>query len=172
MREKIFFVAGTGTDVGKTYLLERVCELLKERGIEAVKPIISGYEVGQVNDTMRILAALKKEPTLENIDSISPWRFAVPTSPHLAGEEVDFALLTKFCRERIALAKKSNRYLLIEGAGGVMTPINTRYTFSDLIKELKIPTLLVSTNYLGAISHILTAAAIFSTRDRNREYYY
>ena len=91
------------------------------------------------------------------MDEISPWRFKKPVSPHLAGK-INFSEVVKFCRKKIAAAQKNNEFLLIEAAGGVMTPITNKKTFLDLACALNIPTLLVSANYLGSISHTLCAA--------------
>jgi dethiobiotin synthetase len=63
-----------------------------------------------------------------------------------------------FCQKKILEAGKKT--LLIEAAGGVMTPINNQKTFLDLATELKIPVLLVTGNYLGAISHTLSAVEV------------
>ena len=68
-----------------------------------------------------------------------------------------FSKIVKFCQESIKKAKKNDEILLIEGAGGIMTPINDKFTFLDLIKELKVPVILVTLSYLGTISHTLSA---------------
>gem|GEM_PF-989630 len=115
------------------------------------------------SDSARILTAMGLEISKKNLDAISPWRFRKAVSPHFAGN-VDFAALKKFCKKRILEAKKDGKTLLIEAAGGVMTPINQQKTFLDLAVELKIPVLLVSTNYLGAISHTLTAVEVLRSR--------
>ncbi len=168
LKEKIYFIAAIGTDIGKTYFVESVVKKLKEKNIAvaAIKPIASGFVASDVNsDTARIRAALGNE---KKLDEITPWRFEIAASPHLAAlaalnEEINFDDVVKFCQNKIDLARVQGSYLFIEAAGGVMTPINGDKTFLDLACELKIPVILLSANYLGSISHSLTAAAILKS---------
>jgi dethiobiotin synthetase len=159
LKKNHYLVLAIGTDIGKTYLVENICQILskKERSVLAIKPIASGCKDDDKNsDPAKILTALGLKISQQNLNSISPWRFVKPVSPHLAGK-INFQAVKKFCLEKIAVAKKQRQVLFIEAAGGVMTPINDTTTFLDLASELKIPVLLVSANYLGAISHTLSA---------------
>lgn len=167
LAQKIYFISAVGTDIGKTFLVENLCRNLS--GVAAIKPIASGFRDDDSNsDSAKILAALRLKNSAENLDLISPWRFAEAASPHFAatnsGTEINFAAVKNFCVEKISAAKKSGNFLFIEGAGGVMTPINAQYTFLDLAAELKIPTLLLTANYLGAISHTLCAVEALRAR--------
>ncbi len=166
-----YFVTATGTDIGKTFFIERICQKLIDEGnrIEVIKPIISGFKDGdETSDSARILKVLNLDLNQENFDKISPYRFLAPLSPNIAAalenKEINFAELVKFCQEKIDLAKADNYNLLIEGAGGVMTPINNEKTFADLIAELKIPAILITANYLGTISHTLTAISALQSQ--------
>jgi len=165
-----YFVAGIGTDIGKTFFVENLCRKLiaKNIPVSAIKPIASGFVDGDKNsDSSRILSALNL--SLDNIESISPWRFAEPLSPHLAAknqsQEINFLEVVNFCKKNITQAKSQNKILLIEAAGGLMSPINDHKTFLDLAFELKIPVLLLSANYLGAISHTLCAIEAAKNRE-------
>ncbi len=158
-----FFITATGTDIGKTFILEKICRKLIKDGqkIDAIKPIISGFKDDDPNsDSAKILKILGQDLTKNNLDKISPYRFSAPLSPNIAAalehKNIDFSELIKFCQDKIIEAKKNNNYLFIEGAGGVMTPVNDHKTFADLIFELKIPAILVTGNYVGTISHTLT----------------
>ncbi len=160
LREKIYFIAAVGTDIGKTFFVEKLCRNLQE--VTAIKPIASGFVDGDQNsDTVKILSSLSLQNNSENIAKISPWRFEEAASPHFAAQncnsEIDFLAVKKFCQEAILQAQQQQKYLFIEAAGGIMTPINYDKTFLDLAAELQIPLLLVTANYLGAISHTLTA---------------
>jgi len=159
-----FFITATSTNIGKTFILENVCKKLIEDGkkVIAIKPIISGFSDDDLSsDSAKILNILEKDFNQQNLDAISPYRFSAPLSPNIAAnlenKNIDFVELTQFCQNQIAIAKQNNSYLLIEGAGGVMTPITNDKTFADLISELNIPVILVIGNYLGTISHTLTA---------------
>jgi dethiobiotin synthetase len=159
-----FFITGTGTDIGKTFTLTKICQELIHKGkkVRALKPIISGFKDNDLDsDSAKILKFLNLSLNHENLNKISPYRFSNPLSPHIAAslenQEINFSDLVNFCQNEITSAKSNNEYLFIEGAGGVMTPINNDKTFLDLMVELKIPTILVVGNYLGTISHTLTA---------------
>ncbi len=166
--QKIYFVAGVGTDIGKTFLVENLCRNLSD--VTAIKPISSGFCGDDKNsDCAKILTALGLEISQESLDKISPWRFEEGASPHFAaqnsGVKIDFRAVKDFCVRKISTAKNRDQFLFIEAAGGIMTPINGDKTFLDLAAELKIPTLLLTANYLGAISH--TLSAVEALRSRN-----
>jgi len=166
MSEQLFITA-TGTEIGKSYYVQKICANYKKENKKffAIKPVISGFDVNdENNDSSLILKSLNLENNLENLDKISPWRFEEALSPNIAAKlenkEIDLDKVINFCQQEINKAKEKNTNLLIEGAGGVMTPINDKFTYLDLIKKLQIPAILVTANYLGTISHTLTAIKI------------
>jgi dethiobiotin synthetase len=152
-----YLVLGIGTDIGKSFLVENLCK--KSTDFLAIKPVCTGLnDDDQNSDPARILRAIGKELNQQNLNEISPWRFEEPCSPHFIKEEIDYEKVKKFCQQKIA--SNRSKHLLIEAAGGVMTPITNNKTFLDLAKDLAIPVILVSGNYLGAISHTLTATEV------------
>lgn len=169
---KIFFVTATGTDIGKTFIVEKLCQDLIKKGkkCNAIKPIISGFDINDLNnDSAKILKALGKEINSQNIKEISPWSFKKPLSPNIAAnlekKSINFSLVVKFCQKQIETSKQNDEYLFIEGAGGIMTPITDDKTFLDLIEKLKIPVILVTSDYLGTISHTLTAVKVMEEKN-------
>lgn len=136
------FVTGIGTDVGKTVVSAVLTEALQA---DYWKPIQTGTAFG--SDTEKI-----KRLVTNGISKIHPetYRFDAYVAPHSAaaseGKEIDF--------ESIA-APQTNNTLVIEGAGGLLVPINEKYFMIDLIKKLEVETILVSQNYLGNINHTL-----------------
>jgi len=163
------FVTATGTDIGKTFVTRGLIRALKARGrdVAAVKPIVTGFEPAEAagSDSGLLLAALGRAVTLEAIAGISPFRFAAPLAPDMAaareGRALDFSALVDFCRSTIA----SNRgELLIEGLGGVMSPVDPAHTMLDWMATLRLPLLLVAGSYLGTISHTLTALDVIARR--------
>lgn len=169
---KIFFVTATGTDIGKTFIVEKLCQKLIKKGkkCNAIKPIISGFDIDDLNnDSAKLLKILGKKINLKNINKISPWRFKKPLSPNIAAnlekKPINFSMLVKFCQKQIKLAKKNDEFLFIEGAGGIMTPISDNKTFLNLIEKLKVPVILVIGDYLGTISHSLTAIKVIEAKN-------
>lgn len=158
------FVTATGTDVGKTYL---TCALIREArrtgtAVGAFKPVISGFSEAQAHasDTGRILEALGRACDRDAVRALSPWRFAAALSAEMAAERegrvVPFDDVAAFCKTAAAATKG---LCLIEGVGGLMSPIDARRTNLDLIVASGARPLLVAGSYLGTISHTLTALA-------------
>jgi len=163
-------VTGVGTDIGKTYVSASIIRALRahEVPVEAFKPVISGFDPEQVetSDAGILLSALGEPVTDDTLNAISPFRYAAPLSPPLAaareGRSIRFAEVAGACRERVADAGRA--LLLIEGAGGVMSPLSDGATVLDLVEALDAPVLLVTGTYLGAISHTLTAVEVLRRR--------
>ena len=163
------FITSTGTDIGKTFVARGLIHCLRgqNRAVEALKPVVSGFDENAVagSDPGLLLAALGRPATRENITRISPWRFAAPLSPHIAarreGRAIDFSALVAFSRRAVETSAGS---LLIEGAGGIMTPLDERHTVLDWMTELRLPLILVTGSYLGTISHTLTALDALARR--------
>ncbi len=161
------FVAGTGTDVGKTFVTAGLLRHLRGRGIDAraLKPVASGFDPASpaASDAAVLLAAMGLPASADNIAEICPLRFAAPLAPNMAarreGKSLRLVDLVDVCRARIAAASGP---LLIEGVGGLMSPVAGGATGLDLLRALKIPALLVAGSYLGTISHVLTAARVLA----------
>jgi len=151
------FITATGTEVGKTYIGSKLIENLIKDGkkIEVYKPIISGFVDRDSNDLRLLLNSWGKNYTQENISKVARYIFAEPLSPDIVArrhkQTISTKEIVKFCT-----AKTTVDFQIIEGAGGLMTPINNNQTMLDLIKELKAEVILVTNNYLGMLSHTLT----------------
>jgi dethiobiotin synthetase len=158
-----YFITGTGTDVGKSFVATGLVRQFHAVGepVWALKPVVSGFDStnARASDPGLLLEAMNHATSPDCIARISPWRFAAPLSPDMAaareGREIDFEALVTFCREAIAGHRGT---LLIEGVGGVMVPLDARHTVLDWMAALGLPAILVAGSYLGTISHTLTAA--------------
>jgi dethiobiotin synthetase len=154
------FITATGTDIGKTYLATALIRHLRDKGhaVDALKPVVTGFDPArpEASDSGRLLVALGRAVTPDEIARISPWRYAAPLSPDLAaareGRTLDFDQLVEFSRKAV---RERPGQLLIEGIGGIMVPLDARRTVLDWMSALKIPLLLVVGSYLGSISHTL-----------------
>jgi len=162
--KKAYFIFAIGTDIGKTYIIQQIIKeiIFRNIAIQAIKPIASGFLFEDENsDSVKILKSLGLEVNRKNIENITPYHFSDAVSPNIAAKrnnsKIIFHDLLTFCQNKITQSKNNNQILLIEGAGGIMTPINEDKNFLDLAKVLKIPIILITGNYLGSISHTLTA---------------
>lgn len=163
-----FFITATGTGIGKTLVTTTLCWQLKQRrlNITALKPVISGFDAGDMeSDSALILKSCGLKPSDKMIKTISPWRFVAPLAPNMAASKentfIVFDEVVQFCEEH---AEMKSDVLLVEGAGGVMTPIDDRHTMMDCMERLRWPVILVAGSYLGAISHTLTALEVLQER--------
>jgi len=182
---KGMFITGTDTGVGKTALSSLLLAELRRRGINAapMKPMQTGClqkpetgngkpEEGQesefqvssfksqispfsVPDLDYSLSMASMEVDPETYKRMSPYRFEPACSPHLAakmaGAEIDIAEMVIAAR---ALASDYD-FVIAEGAGGVLVPLNQRETLLDLMQALKFPVLLAARPGLGTINHTL-----------------
>ncbi len=150
-----FFITGTDTGVGKTYVTRLILQALREEGHDAVgyKPVACGDR----EDAVILSAASGDLP----LDEINPVYLKTPVAPYVAGllenRTVDPAELIAGYHH---LAAKHG-IVLVEGAGGWEVPIAADYRISDLAVALKLPVIVVAGNRLGALNHIiLTVEAI------------
>jgi len=156
---KPFVIASSGTGTGKTLVTSALCHQLRRAGkkVTALKPIISGFEKGEESDSAVLLKSCGLAVTEKKIATISPWRFTAPLSPNMAAEKegrtINVDEVVAFCRKHA----NANQQLLIETAGGIMSPLTNHHTMLDWMTALGWPVILVSGSYLGALSHTLTA---------------
>jgi len=151
------FISGTGTDVGKTFVTENLIYLLKAKGftVSPYKPIETGCKKNKSklipSDASKFYKLIDKEI---DIDLINPYRFQQPISPNRA---IRLANKKIFIDDYISRSKllPKNDYLIVEGAGGLYSPISTDGYNIDLIKKMKIPTVLVAKDEIGVINNIL-----------------
>jgi dethiobiotin synthetase len=159
-------VAGSGTDVGKTYVTASLVRTMRAQGrrVRVCKPLASGLAplhdpAFAQSDPALLLAAAGLPLEQPSLDGCSPWRFAAPLSPDMAaaaeGRRVRLVEVVEWTRA--VLAEPGHDHVLVEGVGGVMSPVTEDATGLDLAAALGLPVALVCGSYLGAISHALTA---------------
>lgn len=150
------FITGTDTDIGKTALSALLLAELRRRGMNAapMKPAQTGCD-GGVPDLDYSLAMAQMEISAEDYANMSPYRFEPACSPHLAAElagtEIDIAEMVIAAR---TLASEYE-FIIAEGAGGIMVPLNRREIMLDLMQALKLPILIAARPGLGTINHTL-----------------
>lgn len=165
MAKKTFFVTGTDTDAGKTFIASALLHKANSEGLRslALKPVASGSESrdeGLRNSDALILQEAMSEEL--DYEQINPYAFEPAIAPHIAAEQAAVRLnasrLAGFCRGALFTP---HDFSVVEGAGGWRVPLNDREDFSDLAKELSLPVILVVGLRLGCINHaLLTLEAI------------
>lgn len=168
--KKAFFITGTDTGVGKTYV---ACQLIQQyvaQGYKVVgmKPVAAGCDLinGEwINDDVLKLEAASNVKAPRELTS--PYSFIEPIAPHIAagltGKNIELSVIKKAFDGLCKLAD----IVIVEGAGGYLVPLNQSNSIADLATELNIPIILVVGIKLGCINHaLLTIEAINKRNSR------
>lgn len=166
-----FFVTATGTDIGKTYASAALIRAWRAAGhpVSAIKPLMSGFGEQDLaaSDAGLLLAAMGRPVTPDMVSEICLHRFEAPLAPNVAmqraGMVQDYVEILSFSRQ--SLPETDDNIHLIEGAGGLMSPVTNDKLHMDLITDLGLPAILVTAGYLGAVSHTLTALDALNRRN-------
>ena len=162
------FVGGAHTDVGKTHAACALIRAARARGLacDAFKPVLSGFDPARwaESDAGRLLAALGRGE--DGLDAVCPLRFAAALAPPVAArrEGVRLELADILARCRAWLNASAADLQLLEGAGGLMSPVAEDGLSLDLPAQLRLPSILVGGSYLGAVSHLLTTLEVMRAR--------
>lgn len=161
MRAASYFVTGTDTGVGKTFVSAGILAALRRRGVAvaALKPAESGCARGPDGNLvpadgirLRAAAGLVDVP----LEIVVPHRYAMPAAPAVAGraENVTFSV-PRVEKCRATLLARGPQLLLVEGAGGLLVPYQDDLLAADLVAQLALPLLIVARAGLGTINHTL-----------------
>lgn len=161
------FITGTDTGVGKTYVTALLARQLRRAGrrVGVYKPVASGCRVEGprliADDAVQLWEAAGRPRDLE---AVCPQRFVAPLAPHLAARAEGRTVDAPRLREGLRAWSEQSDVVLVEGAGGLMTPLSDEDYVADLAREFGYPLLVVAANRLGVINHTLVtliAAATF-----------
>lgn len=161
---KSFFVAGTDTDVGKTWIAAGLARAIRNLGIDigVMKPFAAGtaQKSGYKSEDAQILANAAKTDDPENL--VNPQFFPIPAAPYTAMKisnildkvNVDLVL------QNFKKLSEIHECLLVEGMGGIMTPILKNYFVTNLINDLNLETILITRNRIGTLNHTIMTCQI------------
>ena len=154
---KSLFVTGTDTDVGKTCVSASIVKNLRDMDIDVgvMKPFASGHKKNSSSLPQDVEILMKYSGSQDPIDLVNPYFFEIPTSPYDAAK----ILVQKINLQKVIDAYNkllsSHDLVIVEGIGGLMTPITQNYFVSNLITELDIDTIIVMGSKLGTVNHTL-----------------
>jgi len=148
--KRTFFITGTDTGVGKTVLTARLVQFLRARGVNAaaLKPICSGGR----DDARNLFAAMNGTLPL---DEINPWCFRAPIAPSLAARREKKSVKLPQVLAQVRAMQENFDVLLVEGAGGLLSPLGENFNSRDLIQKLRATPIIVAQNKLGVVNQIL-----------------
>jgi dethiobiotin synthetase len=153
-----FFITGTDTGVGKTVVAAAVIKAIHAQGTSVcgMKPVETGCTRVGNNLFPPDGMFLKKVAGMdENINQITPYCFETSVAPSLASEMESKAIHIDTIIEKFQDLLKRYHAVVVEGAGGLLAPIKKDYFVIDLIKELKLPVIVVARPGLGTVNHTL-----------------
>ena len=162
--KQVFFITGTDTGVGKTYVACKLIQQYVALGYKVVgmKPVAAGCDWvdGEwVNDDVLKLEAVSNVKAPRAL--INPYSFKEAVAPHIAAELAGVEIKMAVILQAFATLSQLADIVIVEGAGGFLVPINQQETFADLVVLLNIPVILVVGIKLGCINHaLLTVEAI------------
>jgi dethiobiotin synthetase len=155
-----FFITGTDTGVGKTYITAQLCNMFRQAGFDVgvMKPVATG---GRADAQYLLKQTGLKDP----IDLVNPIHFKTPVAPtiaaKLAGKTINIRKIFS-CYKKLKSIHKDG--ILIEGVGGVMVPLGKDYLIVDLIKEFRIPAIIITRSSLGTVNHTLLTIESLKSR--------
>ncbi len=162
--KQAFFITGTDTGVGKTYI---ACKLIRDyvaQGYKVVgmKPVSAGTVLADsdwVNED--VLQLEKAGNVIVSRELINPYSFTAPIAPHIAAKNEGIKIKIELIQQAFEALVTMADIVIVEGAGGFLVPLNNQQTTADLVAALNIPIILVVGMKLGCINHaLLTVEAI------------
>ena len=171
-KNKSIFISATNTDVGKTYASEKFLRHFAKMGLKVgyFKPCETGVVDTPLDGTkmLNLVKELNPEFTA-SINDVVPYQFKLPAAPYVAKEDtyIDINVL----KDKKKYLESLCDVLVIEGAGGLMVPIEKDLFIIDLIKEFESEAILITPSKLGCINDTLLSIESLKTRNIDFEFY-
>ena len=154
---KSLFIAGTDTDVGKTYITAGLAITLRKMGVDIgiMKPFAAGIaqKKGYKSEDVEILCKSAQIHDPENL--VNPQFFPLSASPYTAWKKLKIKPKIPMILSSFKKLSNIHEMMLVEGMGGILTPILKNYYVTNLIKDMKIPTIIVTRSKVGTVNHTL-----------------
>lgn len=154
---KSFFITGVDTGIGKTMFTSGLAQLLHNSGFDVgvMKPFATGIpsNTGFQSEDVSLLAKHSGATDSENL--INPYFFPIPASPYMAAKKLGKKIDINVVLSSFDNLQSIHDVVLVEGIGGILTPILKDYFVADLIKDLNLDTIIVTGTKIGSINHTL-----------------
>jgi len=158
------FITGTDTEVGKTYVTKKLIQQTNQQGYSTLglKPIASGCNDQNAWVNEDALTLQQASSIKANYSLVNPYAFAPAIAPHIAARQSNVELTPESVYQACLPGFNLHAdYTFIEGAGGLLTPLNEQHSYIDFIRYANLSVILVVGMKLGCINHaLLTARAI------------
>lgn len=154
---KSFFISGTDTGIGKTMFTCGMARLLHASGsdVGVMKPFATGAPQKNRFQSEDVSLLVNSSGTHDPEDLINPYFFPIPASPYLAARKLGKTIDVDVVLSSFEKLQSTHDVVLVEGIGGILTPILKDYFVADLIKDLSLDTIVVTGTKIGTINHTL-----------------
>lgn len=156
-----WFITGTDTEIGKTFVSCALLHVARARGLRAVgmKPVAAGINANGLNDDVEALCAASNVPVQRR--DCNPYCLRAAVAPHIAATEDGVEIEASVIRQAFVNLQAQADVVIVEGVGGFCVPFSAHFDSADLAVKLALPVILVVGMRLGCINHaLLTAEAI------------
>ena len=171
--KEIYFITATNTDVGKTYASEKFLKKFasQNKKVGYFKPIETGVIDKPLDGTKLLNLTQKLNPGFSvSIDDVVPYQFELPAAPFVAKKNTLIEI--NVILEKITYLQQFCDVLIIEGAGGLMVPIEKDFFIIDLIEKINpTNTFLITPSKLGSINDTLLSLNMLKNYNLNHEWY-
>ena len=161
---KAFYVTGTDTEVGKTFVSCALLHAVRQSGVSALglKPVAAGCEHSagglRNEDAIALIDAVGGLASRLRYEDINPIALEPPVAPHIAAREAGVSLSAAALADHCRSLLLDDGLTLVEGAGGWLVPLNETETLADFARQLGLSVILVVGLRLGCINHALLSA--------------
>ena len=154
---KSLFVTGVDTGVGKTVFTCALAHALRLAGINVgvMKPFATGLPRAGQYKSEDVELLIKSSGVSDPQELVNPYYFEIPASPYMAAKKLEKTIDIDVVLSGFELLQSSHDVVLVEGIGGIMTPILKDYFVADLIKDLNLDSILVTSTKIGSVNHTL-----------------
>ncbi|AXX90571.1 dethiobiotin synthase [Arcobacter suis] len=169
---KSLFITATNTDVGKTYACEKFLNYFAKAGLKVgyFKPFETGVFDKPLDGSKMLELAKKLNPSFNvTINDVVPYQFKLPAAPYVAKGNTIIDI--DFLKEKKRYLEQFCDVLIIEGAGGLMVPIEKNLFVIDLIKEFECEAILITPSKLGCINDTLLSINALKAKNIDFEFY-
>lgn len=162
-----YFITGTDTGVGKTYIASALVRHFTQQGMRAIgmKPVAAGCELKDnkllSGDVIQLMDASNVRAPLE---LVNPYAFAPPIAPHIAAEQAGISIELDIIQGAFRQLANMADVLIVEGVGGLRVPLGDGWDTADLAQAFDLPMILVVGMRLGCINHALLAIEAIHAR--------
>jgi len=167
MTSRGVFVTGTDTEVGKTVVAAGLAAWLHEAGVDVgvMKPVASGLVVHEGQTVNPDAVHLRINARVNDpMDRINPFRFELPVAPNVAARQVGASVDLEHIDQCYHALAEAHEFMVVEGVGGLLSPVSDQATCADLAMRLRLPLLVVVPNRLGCLNHCLLTLEAARTR--------